>query len=166
LKKATAKVGDLEIFSMPDIQTVGSFAARAQRSTITRVTAFLCFVLIPSLGSAAIFKCTAQDGGIMYTDAPCPAETTTQYIEPASLWLKEPLETLYTVPESANVTSQSQPDVLATLCAIDEFKVWLKAQRRSLPERDARRAKFIRFNVLCRRALHLPDGPALIPQTP
>jgi hypothetical protein len=57
--------------------------------------------------------------------------------------------------------SQSQPELLAILCTNDEFKFWLKAQRHGLPERDARTAKYIRLNYLCRKALHLP---APIPQ--
>jgi hypothetical protein len=141
-------------------------AARMQRSTITRSTAFLCLILIPSLSSAAIYKCTAQDGGITYTDAPCPADTTTQYIDPASLWLNESSQTMDTAPAFRDAKSQSQPEVIAILCANDEFKFWLKAQRHSLPERDARTAKFIRFSTLCRRALHLPVVAAQIPQTP
>jgi Domain of unknown function (DUF4124) len=131
-----------------------------------RATAFLCLILIPSLGSAAIYKCTAQDGGITYTDVPCPADTTTQHIDPASLWLNESSQTMNTDPAFRDAKSQSQPEILASLCANDEFEVWLKAQRHSLPERDARRAKFIRFSILCRRALHLPDLAAPIPQTP
>src|SRR6202142_3123367 len=90
--------GDIDIFSMRDIRAVGSLAARTQRSTITRATAFLCLILIPSLSSAAIYKCTAQDGGITYTDVPCPADTTTQYIDPAALWLNESSQTLNTAP--------------------------------------------------------------------
>jgi Domain of unknown function (DUF4124) len=164
--KIGTEVGDIEIFSMPDIWTVGRPAARTQRSTITRATAFLCLILIPSLSSAAIYKCTAQDGGITYTDAPCPADTTTQYIDPASLWLKESSQTMNTAPAFRDANPQSQPEIIATLCANDEFKVWLKAQRHSLPERDARTAKFIRISNLCRRALHLPDVAAPIPQTP
>jgi hypothetical protein len=128
--------------------------------------AFLSLILIPSLGSAAIYKCTAQDGGITYTDEPCPADTTTQYIDPAApAWLNESSQTM-TSPALPDATSQSQPEVLATLCANDEFKVWLKAQRHSLPERDVRTAKFIRISNLCRRALHLPVVAATIPQTP
>jgi hypothetical protein len=164
--KMGTEVGDIEIFSMPDIWTVGRPAARTQRSTITRATAFLCLILIPSLSSAAIYKCTAQDGGITYTDAPCPADTTTQYIDPASLWLNESSQTMNTAPAFRDANPQSQPEIIATLCANDEFKVWLKAQRHSLPERDARTAKFIRISNLCRRALHLPDVAAPIPQTP
>ena len=69
---------------MRGIRAMGSLAARTQRSTITRATAFLALILIPSLSSAAIYKCTAQDGSITYTDEPCPADTTTQYIDPAA----------------------------------------------------------------------------------
>ena len=142
---------------MPDIWAVGSLAARTQRSTITRAIAFLCLILIPSLGSATIYKCTAQDGGITYTDEPCPADTTTQYIVPAAPpWLIESSQTMNTTPAFPDAKSQSQPEILAILCANDEFKVWLKAQRHSLPERDVRTAKFIRLSYLCRRALHLP----------
>jgi hypothetical protein len=141
-------------------------AARTQRITITRATAFLCLILIPSLGSAAIYKCTSQDGGITYTDAPCPADTTTQYIDPASLWLNESSQIMNTDPAFRDANSQSQPEIIATLCANDEFEFWLKAQRHSLPERDARTAKFIRLSILCRRALHLPDVTAPIPQKP
>jgi uncharacterized protein DUF4124 len=164
--KIATEVGDIEIVSMPDIWAVGSLAARMLRSTITRATAFLCLILIPSLSSAAIYKCTAQNGGITYTDAPCPADTTTQYIDPASLWLNESSQTMNPAPAFRDAKSQSQPEIIATLCANDEFKVWLKAQRHSLPERDARTAKFIRISNLCRRALHLPDVAAPIPQTP
>ena len=66
----------------------------------------------------------------------------------------------------SDAKSQSQPEIIATLCANDEFKVWLKAQRHSLPEREARTAKFIKISYLCRRALHLPDLAAPISQTP
>jgi hypothetical protein len=137
------------------------------RAATARATAFLCFILIPSLGSAAIYKCTAHDGGITYTDTPCPADTTMRYIDSAaSLWLNDSSQTMDTAPAFGDVTSQSQPDILAMLCANDEFKVWLKAQRHSFPERDTRRAKFIRFSILCRRALHLPDVAVPIQQTP
>jgi hypothetical protein len=71
-----------------------------------------------------------------------------------------------TTPAFPDANSQSQPEILAILCANDEFKVWLKAQRHSLPERDARTARFIRFSYLCRKALHLPDVAAPIPQMP
>jgi hypothetical protein len=165
--KIATEVGDIEIFSMPDIWAVGSLAARTQRSTITRATAFLSLILIPSLSSAVIYKCTAQDGGITYTDAPCPADTTTQYIDPAApAWLNESSQTMNASPAFPDAKSQSQPEIIATLCANDEFKVWLKAQRHSLPERDARTAKFMEISNLCRRALHLPDVAAPIPQTP
>jgi hypothetical protein len=137
-------------------RAVGSLAARTHRSKITRATAFLALILIPSLSSAAIYKCIAQDGSITYTDTPCPADTTTQYIDPAAPpWLNESSQTMDTNPALPDATSQSDPEILAILCANDEFKVWLKAQRHSLPERDARTARFIRFSYLCRKALHL-----------
>jgi hypothetical protein len=164
--KIATEIGDIGIFSMRDIWAVGSLAARTQRSTITGAIAFISLILIPSLGSAAIYKCTAQDGGITYTDEPCPADTTSQYIDPATpTWLNESPQTMNTTPALPDATSQSQPEILAILCANDEFKVWLKAQRHSLPERDVRTAKLIRFNNLCRRALHLPVVAATIPQT-
>jgi hypothetical protein len=148
---------------MPDVWTVGRLAARAQRSTFTGAIAFISLILIPSLGSAAVYKCTAQDGGITYTDEPCPADTTTQYVDPAApSWLNAS-QTMNTAPALADAMSQSQPEILAILCANDEFKVWLKAQRHSLPERDVRAAKFMRLSNLCRRALHLPVA-ATIPQ--
>jgi hypothetical protein len=156
LKKRT-EVGEFGIFSMRDFRAVGSLAARTQQSTICRATAFLALIIIPSLSSAAIYKCTAQDGGITYTDAPCPADTTTQYIDPAApSWLNESSQNMNTSAAFPDAKSQSQPEILAILCANDEFKFWLKAQRHGLPERDARTAKFIRLSYLCRRALHLP----------
>jgi Domain of unknown function (DUF4124) len=148
-------------------EAVGSLAARTQWSTITRTTAFLALILIPSLSSAAIYKCTAQDGSITYTDSPCPADATTQYIDPAAPpWLNELSQTINATPALSDANSQSQPEILAILCANDEFKVWLKAQRHALPEREVRTAKFIRLNYLCRRALHLPDVAAPIPPMP
>jgi hypothetical protein len=130
-------------------------------------TAFLSLLLIPSLSSAAIYKCTAQDGGITYTDQPCPADTITQYIDAAApVWLNESWQTMNTAPAFSDAKSQSQPEIIAALCADDEFKVWLKAQRHSLPERDVRTAKFTELSYLCRRALHLPDVTAAISQTP
>jgi hypothetical protein len=71
-----------------------------------------------------------------------------------------------TTPALPDAKSQSQPEIIAILCANDEFTVWLKAQRHSLPERDARTAEFIRISYLCRRALHLPDVAVPIPQMP
>ena len=160
----TLRVGDIDIFSMRDIRAVmrdiravGGPAARTQRSTIIRATAFLALILIPSLSSAAIYKCTAQDGSITYTDEPCPADTTTQSIDPAlPSWLSESSQNMNTSPALPDAKSQSRPEFIAILCANDEFKFWLKAQRNSLPERDARTAKFIHFSYLCRRALRLP----------
>jgi hypothetical protein len=146
---------------MRDIRTVGSLAARTQRSTIARAAAFLALILIPSLSSAAIYKCTGQDGSITYTDAPCPAETTTQYIDPAApSWLNESSHNMPAAAALPDAKSQSQPEIIATLCANDEFKFWLKAQRHGLPDRDVRTAKFIHISYLCRRALHLPDVAA------
>jgi hypothetical protein len=162
LEKRT-EVGDIDIFSMRGLR-VGSLAARMQRSRITRATAFLALILIPSLSSAAIYKCTAQDGSITYTDAPCPAETTTQYIDPAApSWLNKSSQIVNTTAGFPDADYESQPEILAILCANDEFKVWLKAQRHGLPEREVRTAKFIRFSNLCRRALHLPGVAPPIP---
>jgi hypothetical protein len=150
---------------MLHFRIVASLTTRGQRSQIARAIAFLSLIVIPSLSSAAIYKCTAPDGGITYTDAPCAPETKTQTIDPAKpQWLVEsPI--LNTASAVTDVNSQSQPEVLANLCATDEFSVWLKAQRRSLPERDIRTAKFIRFSKLCRRALHLPDVAASLPES-
>jgi len=137
------------------------------RSTITRATAFLALILIPSLASAAIYKCTAEDGSITYTDSPCPADTTTKYVDPATpSWLYEASQIMNTSATLADANYESQPELLAVLCANDEFKFWLKAQRHGLPDRDVRATKFIRFNHLCRKALHLPDAAPPIPQTP
>jgi hypothetical protein len=165
-RQQTLKKGTDETFVMPDIRALGSLAARAQRSMVTRATAFLALILIPSLSSAAIYKCTAQDGSITYTDAPCPADSTTKYVDPAApLWLNESSQIMNTTRALTDAESQS-PEILAILCADDEFKVWLKAQRHGLPERDARTAKFMRFSYLCRRALHLPVVAGPLPPTP
>jgi hypothetical protein len=165
--KAGTQAGDIDIFSMRAIGAAGSLAARARRNTITCTTTFLALFLIPSLGAAAIYKCTAQDGSITYTDAPCPADTTRQYIDPTEPpELHESSLNMSTTPALADAKSQSQPEIIAILCANDEFKVWLKAQRRSLPERDVRTAKFIELSNLCRKALHLRVEAAPIPQTP
>jgi hypothetical protein len=142
----------------------GGLATRTQRSTITRATAFLALILTPSLSFAAIYKCTAQDGSITYTDAPCPTDTTTQYIDPAApSWLNKSSQNSNTAVTLSDAQSQSQIEILAILCANDEFKFWLKAQRHGLPERDARTAKLIRLSYLCRKALHLPGVAAPIP---
>jgi hypothetical protein len=141
--------------------------ARTQWSAIARTTAFVSLILIPSLSSAAIYKCTAHDGGITYTDEPCPADTTAKYIDrEAPPWLEESSQTMNATPAFPDATPQSQPEFIATLCANDEFRVWLKAQRLCLPERDVRTAKFNKLKNLCRRALHLPEVAASIPQTP
>ncbi len=148
-----------------ELRIVGSLAARTQRSTITRATTFLALVLFPLLSPAAIYKCIGQDGSIAYTDAPCPADTTTQYIDPAApTWLNGLSQTMDTSAPLPDGDYESHPEILAVLCANDEFRVWLKAQRRGLPERDVRTAKFIRFSNLCRRALHLPGVAPPIPQ--
>jgi hypothetical protein len=130
-------------------------------------TALLALILIPSLSSAAIYKCTAQDGSITYTDAPCPPDMTTHYIDPAApSWLNESSQNMNASAALADANSQSEPEIMAILCANDEFKFWLKAQRHGLPERDARTAKFMRLSYLCRKALHLPDVAAPIPPAP
>jgi hypothetical protein len=144
----------MDISCTPDIQVFEYLATRGQPSFVPFAAAFLALLLIPSLSSAAIYKCTAQDGSITYTDEPCPADTTTLYVDPVALAsLNESFEG---PPALAHTPAQSQPELLAALCANDEFKVWLKAKRDSLPERDVRTAKLIELNNLCRRALHLP----------
>ena len=166
LKKGK-EAADINIVYMRNIPTLTSLAARTQPRTITRATVFLALILIPSLSSAAIYKCTAQDGSITYTDTPCPTDTTTQYIDPASRPdLNESALVMDSTPELPDANSQSQPEIIAVLCANDEFKVWLKAQRRSLPEREVRTAKFIELSNLCRRAMHLPVGATPISPTP
>jgi hypothetical protein len=140
------------------------------RSTITRTSpgaaAFLVLILIPSLSSAAIYKCTAQDGSITYTDEPCPADMTTQYVDPAAPPRLNELSDIMNISATfPDAKYESQPEILAILCADDEFKFWLKAQRHGLPDRDVRAAKFIRFSYLCRRALHLPNVAPPTPQT-
>jgi hypothetical protein len=152
--------------SMLHIRIVASSTTRTQRSQMARAIAFLSLILIPSLSSAAIYKCTAQDGGITYTDVPCAPDTKTQIIDPAlPPWLTEPSPTLNAGSALPDVSSQSHPEILASLCAADEFSIWLRAQRRSLPERDVRTAKLIRFSKLCRRALHLPDVAASVSES-
>jgi hypothetical protein len=132
---------------------------------LARTPAALALILIPSLCSAAIYKCTAPDGSVAYTDEPCPADTTTRFIDPAApQWLNDSSQTIDTPPVLPDAMILSQPEIIAILCANDEFKVWLKAQRPSLPEPDARTAKFIEISKLCRRALHLPDEAARILQ--
>jgi hypothetical protein len=151
---------------MLHIRIIASLTTRTQRSPVVPAIAFLCLVLIPSLSSAVIYKCTAQDGGITYTDEPCAPDTKTQTIDPAKApWLIESSPTLNTIPTVTDVESQSQPEILATLCAADEFSFWLKAQRGSLPDRDVRTAKFNRLSKLCRRALHLPDVATSVPES-
>jgi hypothetical protein len=148
-------------------KAVASFAARTQRCTITRATALLALILIPSLTSAAIYKCTAPDGSITYTDAPCSADMRTQYIDTAApSWLNESWQNGNITAALPDANPQSQPEIMAMLCANDEFKFWLKAQRHGLPDREVRTAKFIRLSYLCRRALHLPDDAAPIPPMP
>ena len=142
---------------------VATLTTRMQCSALARVAAFLSLILIPSLASAAIYKCTAQDGAITYTDAPCALDTKTQTMD----LTKPPLlidPTLDTTPAVPDVKSQSQPEILATLCAADEFSFWLKARRGPLPERDVRTVEFIRLSKLCRRALHLPDVAKSVPE--
>ena len=81
---------------------------------------------------------------------------TTQHVDPAApQWLNESSQTLNATLALPDAKSQSEPEILAILCANDEFKVWLKAQRHSLPERNVRTAKFMRLSNLCRKALHL-----------
>jgi Domain of unknown function (DUF4124) len=157
-------VAEINTFSMLHI---ASLATRTQSSPIARAAVFLALILIPSLSSAAIYKCTAQDGAITYTDTPCAPDTKSQPIDPATpAWLIEGSAILNTTAAVPDAQSQSQPEILATLCATDEFAVWLKAQRHSLPEADTRTAKFIRLSKLCRRALHLPDVAASVPESP
>jgi uncharacterized protein DUF4124 len=165
--KTRTEAGDIDIFSMRDIRAGRSLAARTRRSKITRATAFLALILIPSLSSAAIYKCTAEDGSITYTDAPCPADTRTQSIDAAApSWLNESSQNMDITPALPDAKSQSEPEIIAILCANDEFKFWLKVQRHYLPDRDARTAKFIHFSYLCRKALRLPNVAAPIPAAP
>lgn len=156
MKKETV-VSDFEAFSMRAIRAAGSLATQTQRSSVIGAAVFLALILTPSLSSAAIYKCTDLDGSVTYTDVPCPANTTKQYIDPAMpSWLYESPQNANTAALS-NAKSQSEPEILAILCANDEFAFWLSAQRHGLPDRDARTAKFVRLSYLCRRALHLPD---------
>jgi hypothetical protein len=142
---------------MLNIRTVPSFITQAHSSKMTGALALLSLSLVPSLGSAAIYKCTAQDGGITYTDQPCAPDTKTQTIDSAKpTWLIESSPTLSATALAVDDNLESQPNALAALCAADEFSFWLKAQRGPLPDRDVRTAIFIKLSRLCRSALHLP----------
>ena len=158
--------GDMGIFSQTIVRVLGALAARTPRSSVS-ASALLALILIPSLSPAAIYKCTARDGSITYTDKPCPAETTTQYIDPSTPpLLTEIPQTMNINPALRETKSRSQPESIAILCANDEFRVWLKAQRHSLPERDLRTAKYLEISNLCRRALHLPVEAVPIAEMP
>jgi hypothetical protein len=158
--------GDMGIFSQTIVRVLGALAARTPRSSVS-ASALLALILIPSLSPAAIYKCTAQGGSITYTDEPCPADTMTQYIDPpAPPLLNESPQTMNITPAVRDAKSQLQPESIAILCANDEFRVWLKAQRHSLPERNVRAAKYIEISNLCRRALHLSDVAVPIVEMP
>jgi len=103
---------------------------------------------------------------ITYTDAPVPQIRRRNISIQRRPVAKRVIADYDTTRRFLDAKSQSQPEILAILCANDEFKVWLKAQRHSLPERDARTAKIIRLSYLCRRALHLSDVAAPIPPMP
>jgi hypothetical protein len=147
----------MQSFETKKMTAVAAFDLYSMHSRVTPAAALLALILIPSLSSAAIYKCTAQDGGITYTDAPCPADTTVQSIDPAApSWLNDSSQDMDTSAALPDEKPKSQLEILAVLCANEEFKFWLKSQRNGLPERDARKAKFIHIGNLCRRALHLP----------
>ena len=157
----------IKILSTTNIPAVGTLAARTQGRIALRAVAFLWFIMIPSLGSAAIYKCTAQDGSLTYTDIPCSADTTTQQVDPsAPAWLNESWLTMNTAAALRDAKFQSRAEIIAAFCANDEFRVWLKAQRQGLPERDTRAARFVEITKLCRKALHLPVVAAAVLQTP
>ena len=110
--KRGSKVEGIDTFSMRGLRAVGGLAARTTQNTITRAIALLVLLLIPSLSSAAIYKCTAQDGSITYTDEPCPADTTTQSIDPAApSWLNESSQTMDNTSALPDATFQSQPEI-------------------------------------------------------
>jgi hypothetical protein len=139
------------------LPTVPSFIKQAHSGEMIGALALLSLSLVPSLGSAAIYKCTAQDGGITYTDQPCAPDAKMQTIDPAKpTWLIESSPTLSVTALAVDENLVSQPEALADLCAADEFSFWLKAQRGPLPDRDVRTAKFIKLSRLCRSALHVP----------
>jgi hypothetical protein len=139
------------------LTTVLSFITQVHSGKVIGALALLSLGLVPSLGSAAIYKCTAQNGGITYTDQPCAPDTKTQTIDPAKpTWLIEPSPDLSAIALSVDENLESQPEALAALCAAEEFSFWLKAQRGPLPDRDVRAAMFIKLSRLCRSALNLP----------
>jgi hypothetical protein len=160
-------LADVDFLSNRYASESARLATRAQRNMLFRASALFALALIPSLSSAAIFKCISPDGSISYTDETCPTDTMTQYIDAtARQWPSEPPQAMSTIPAIRDAKAQSQPETIAILCANDEFRVWLKAQRQSLPEREVRTAKFIEISNLCRRALHLPDEVFPLAQAP
>jgi uncharacterized protein len=124
--------------------------------------------LLPSVGSAAMYKCVAQDGGIAFTDRPCPADAKTQSAVPAGPSSTGSPRSPPGPPSPDAVRAakdRSARETSALLCGTKQFNAWIASQTRPLPDPDVRRAKLLEITNQCRRTLQLPDMADTVPQT-
>jgi ankyrin repeat protein len=122
-------------------------------------------ILLPSVGSAATYKCVAQDGGITFTDRPCPADAKTQSAVSAGPSSTRPLGSPPGPPSPDAAKDRSARETSALLCGTRQFNAWIASQSRPLPDPDVRRAKLLEIANQCRRSLQLPDIVDTTPRT-
>ena len=132
----------------------------------SRIGTLLILLTLAPTTYAIVYKCTAKDGSIAYSDQPCDTNAQAIQVTP------EPLHsTPNSTAQSAALTptmiaaaqDKSARETKATLCSSKTFDEWIKAEGHPLPEPNVRIAKMIEISNQCRRPLGLPD---MIPPAP
>lgn len=141
---------------------------RALSAMGSAICAAALLTLLPSVVSAATYKCVAQDGGITFTDRPCPGDAVTQSAVSAGPSSAGPPGSPPGPPSSDTVRAAkdlSARETNALQCGTKQFNAWIASQGHPLPDPDVRRAKLLEIANQCRRALQLPDMVDTVPQT-
>ncbi|HEY0801540.1 MAG TPA: ankyrin repeat domain-containing protein, partial [Steroidobacteraceae bacterium] len=144
------------------------------------ICVLLLLLAVAPKAHAAVYKCTALDGSITYSDQPCGANaqaiqvtpqplhaapvSAPQPLGPGQVRVNQPQTTTPLTPALiAAARDRSARETSASLCATKAFNNWIKAQGHPLPDPNIRVAKLVEISNQCRRQLGLSD---MIPPAP
>jgi Domain of unknown function (DUF4124)/Ankyrin repeats (3 copies)/Ankyrin repeat len=131
-----------------------------------RLAAILLLFAHSPICLAAIYKCTGQDGKMIYGDTPCATDVKSEQITtaPPPPTTPVPSATRSPIPDTmAAARDKSARETSALLCSTKAFNEWIKALGHPLPDPNVRMAKLAEINNQCRRPLGLPD---MVPPVP
>src|SRR6266404_464758 len=136
---------------------ITAFPAAASASA-----ALLTLILIPSASSAAIYKCTAQDGTTIYADASCGPHAQGVRVESSTPSHVPSLASSPPAPWQAQINESLER--MATQCETAEYNNWHRIKNPK-PSPDEEIAKLKEIKQKCRANLPLQHALPMRPVT-